>query len=85
MVREALTPLERARGAALGRALRRARGDLGVRELAGRCGLAEETIRKIERGAVPTPALFTVAAIAEVLQVPLDELVRECRALDTVA
>ena len=76
MVREALTELERARGLALGLALRRARGDLPVRELAARAGLAEETIRKIERGGVPTPALFTIAAIAGVLEVPLDELVR---------
>lgn len=76
VVREALTELERARGLALGRALRGARGDLPVRELAARSGLAEETIRKIERGGVPTPALFTIAAIAGVLDVPLDDLVR---------
>jgi transcriptional regulator with XRE-family HTH domain len=76
MVREALSELERARGLALGTALRRARGELPVRELAARCGLAEVTNRKIERGAVPTPALYTVAAIAAVLQVPLDDLVR---------
>jgi len=76
VVREALGDLERARGLALGTALRRARGDLPVRELAARSGLAEETIRKIERGGVPTPALFTVAAIAAVLGVPLDDLVR---------
>jgi transcriptional regulator with XRE-family HTH domain len=76
MVREALSDADRARGLALGTALRRARGDLPVRELAARSGLAEETIRKIERGAVPTPALFTVAAIAAVLDVPLDDLVR---------
>ncbi len=80
VVREALTELERARGLALGRALRRARGDLPVRELAVRSGLAEETIRKIERGGVPTPALFTVAAIAAVLQVPLDQLVQDATA-----
>ncbi len=80
MVREALSDLERARGLALGQALRRARGDLPVRELAARSGLAEETIRKIERGAVPTPALFTVAAIAAVLQVPLDQLVQDATA-----
>jgi transcriptional regulator with XRE-family HTH domain len=77
MVREALTELERSRGLALGAALRRARGDLPVRELAARAGLAEETIRKIERGGVPTPALFTVAAIAAVLEVPLDTLVAQ--------
>ena len=76
MVREALSDLDRARGLALGAALRRARGDMPVRELAARSGLAEETIRKIERGAVPTPALFTVAAIAQVLGLALDDLVR---------
>lgn len=48
-----------------------------VRGLAERSGLAQETIRKIERGAVPTPALFTVAALAEALDVPLDRLVDE--------
>jgi transcriptional regulator with XRE-family HTH domain len=76
VVREALSELERARGLALGAALRRARAEMPVRELAARSGLAEETIRKIERGGVPTPALFTVAAIAGVLDVPLDDLVR---------
>lgn len=84
MVRNPLTPAEHARGLALGQKLRRARGELGVRELSRRCGLAEETIRKIERGAVPTPAFFTIAAIAGALDVPLDELVAE-GALDTVA
>lgn len=48
-----------------------------VRELAERSGLAQETIRKIERGAVPTPALFTVAALADALGVPLERLVQE--------
>jgi transcriptional regulator with XRE-family HTH domain len=85
MVREALTELERARGLALGAALRRARGELPVREVAARSGLAEETIRKIERGGVPTPALFTVAAIAAVLGVPLDRLVQEAAAVATPA
>lgn len=50
---------------------------MAVRDLAERCGLAQETIRKIERGAVPTPALFTVAALADALGVPLDQLVQE--------
>lgn len=85
MVREALTELERARGLALGAALRRARGDRPVREVAARSGLAEETIRKIERGGVPTPALFTVAAIAAVLDVPLDRLVQEAAEMATPA
>ena len=76
MVRLALSEQERERGVALGAALRRARGARPVREVAAAAGVAEETVRKIERGAVPTPALFTVAAIAQVLGLPLDELVR---------
>ena len=67
MVREALSELERARGLALGAALRRARGEMPVRELAARSGLAAETIRKIERGGVPTPALFTVGTLDPLL------------------
>lgn len=77
MVRLALTEQERTRGVLLGAALRRARGDRPVREVAAAAGVAEETVRKIERGAVPTPALFTVAAIAQVLGLALDDLVRE--------
>ena len=77
MVRLALTEQERERGAALGAALRRARGERPVRDVAAAAGVAEETVRKIERGAVPTPALFTVAAIADVLGLALDELVRD--------
>ena len=76
MVRLALTEQERERGVALGAILRRARGARPVREVAAAAGVAEETVRKIERGAVPTPALFTVGAIAQVLGLGLDELVR---------
>jgi len=61
----------------LGAALRRARGTKPVREIAAAAGVAEETLRKIERGAVPTPALFTVAAITQVLGLTLDDLVHE--------
>ena len=77
MVRLALTEQERERGVALGAALRRARGARPVREVAAAAGVAEETVRKIERGAVPTPALFTVAAMAQVLGLALDDLVQE--------
>jgi transcriptional regulator with XRE-family HTH domain len=79
MVRLALTEQERERGIALGAALRRARGARPVRDVAKAAGVAEETVRKIERGAVPTPALFTVAAIAQVLGLALDQLVEEAR------
>lgn len=77
MVRAPLTEQDRARGLALGSALRTARGDQTVREIAARAGLAEETVRKIERGAVPTPALFTIAAIAGALDIQLDQLVQD--------
>jgi transcriptional regulator with XRE-family HTH domain len=76
MVRLALTEQDRARGLALGTLLREARGSRPVREVAAASGLAEETVRKIERGAVPTPALFTVAALARTLDLQLDQLVR---------
>ncbi len=76
MVRLALTEQDRARGLALGALLRQARGPRSVREVAAAAGLAEETVRKIERGGVPTPALFTVAALADTLDLQLDQLVR---------
>lgn len=76
MVRMPLTEQDRARGLALGGLLREARGPRSVREVAAAAGLAEETVRKIERGGVPTPALFTVAALARTLDLQLDQLVR---------
>jgi len=44
-------------------------------EVARRAGISVETLRKIETGRVPTPAFFTVAALASVLEVPLATLV----------
>ncbi|GAB2909013.1 hypothetical protein GCM10027047_03980 [Rhodococcus aerolatus] len=79
MVRIPLSSFERERGAALGALLREARGERPVRDVAACAGLAEETVRKIERGAVPTPSLFAVAALAETLDLELDVLVRACR------
>jgi len=37
-------------------------------------GLSPETLRKIESGRVATPAFSTIAAIAEVLGLSLDEV-----------
>ncbi len=36
--------------------------------------MSVETLRKIEHGRVPTPAFFTVVAIAEAVGLPLDQL-----------
>ncbi|GAA1956258.1 helix-turn-helix domain-containing protein [Kitasatospora viridis] len=75
MVRTPLTPQERERGERLGALLRQARGDRSMVEIAALAGLSVETLRKIETGRVPTPAFFTVAALAGALGLSMDELV----------
>lgn len=74
MVRLPLTPEEIARGARLGSLLRRRRGSRSVLEVALSAGISPETLRKIESGRVATPAFPTIAAIAGVLGLSLDEL-----------
>lgn len=43
-------------------------------EVAAAAGVPVETLRKIESGRVPTPAFFTVAALAGALGLSLDAL-----------
>ncbi|MFD4574788.1 helix-turn-helix domain-containing protein [Streptomyces sp. NPDC058417] len=74
MVRTPLTPEERERGERLGRLLREARGDRSMAEIAARAGVSAETLRKIETGRAPTPAFFTVAALAGALGLSMDDL-----------
>ncbi|WP_329106326.1 helix-turn-helix domain-containing protein [Micromonospora sp. NBC_01699] len=74
MVRTPLTEDERERGLALGRMLQRARGTRSAAQVALRAGISLDTLRKIERGAIATPAFFTVAALAEVLDLDLNDL-----------
>ncbi|WP_018685713.1 helix-turn-helix domain-containing protein [Actinokineospora enzanensis] len=74
MVRQPLSPDDRARGALLGEMLRAARGDRSMVDVAAAAGISVETLRKIERGRVPTPAFFTVAAIAGAVGVSLEQL-----------
>ncbi|MFJ9823996.1 helix-turn-helix domain-containing protein [Streptomyces sp. NPDC101160] len=78
MVRTPLTPEERERGERLGLLLREARGPRSMAEIAAAAGLSAETLRKIETGRAPTPAFFTVAALAGVLGLSLDQLVEHC-------
>ncbi|NJP53072.1 helix-turn-helix transcriptional regulator [Streptomyces sp. SBST2-5] len=47
-----------------GSLLRQPRGDRGRAEVAARAGISAETLRKIETGRAPTPAFFTIAALA---------------------
>ena len=74
MVRPPLSPEERERGRRLGALLRTARGARTSGEVAAASGVSLEALRKIESGRVPTPAFFTVAALARALDLPLDEL-----------
>ncbi|KFG72826.1 MULTISPECIES: helix-turn-helix domain-containing protein [Streptomyces] len=78
MVRTPLTPEERERGEQLGRLLRAARGERSMTEVAAVAGVSAETLRKIETGRAPTPAFFTVAALAGALGLSMDDLVGRC-------
>jgi transcriptional regulator with XRE-family HTH domain len=49
-------------------------------QVAADAGVPVETLRKIESGRTPTPAFFTVAALAGVLGVSLEDLVGHCNA-----
>ncbi|GAA2669030.1 MULTISPECIES: helix-turn-helix domain-containing protein [Actinosynnema] len=77
MVRQPLTQSDRERGERLGELLRTARGDRSMAQIATLAGISVETLRKIERGRIPTPAFFTVAALAGAVGLSLDQLHRE--------
>jgi len=74
MVRLPLTPDEIERGQRLGSLLRTARGERPMVMVALEARVSPETLRKIESGRVATPAFPTVAAIAQVLGLSLDEV-----------
>jgi transcriptional regulator with XRE-family HTH domain len=74
MVRDPLKPWEIERGRQLGAILRQARGPASLGEVAVAAGISMETLRKIETGRIPTPAFFTVVALARVLNLSLDDL-----------
>ncbi|RDG37075.1 helix-turn-helix domain-containing protein [Streptomyces corynorhini] len=78
MVRNPLTPRERERGERLGGLLREARGSRSMVEIAAAAGISAETLRKIETGRAPTPAFFTVAALAGALGLSMDEIAASC-------
>ncbi len=48
-------------------------------ELATRSGLAVDTVKRIESATALAPTFFTVAAIAGILELSLDELDRQAR------
>ncbi|MEV0040684.1 helix-turn-helix domain-containing protein, partial [Streptomyces sp. NPDC050804] len=55
-----------------------ARGARSMVEVAAVAGLSAETLRKIETGRAPTPAFFTVAALAAALGLSMDEIAASC-------
>ncbi|WP_108248824.1 helix-turn-helix transcriptional regulator [Planctomonas deserti] len=85
MVRLPLTPAEVERGQRLGALLRRARGERSMLDTALDAGVSPETLRKIESGRVATPAFPTIAAIADVLGLSLDEVWAEIRPAEGAA
>ncbi|MFD8603538.1 XRE family transcriptional regulator [Streptomyces sp. TSRI0445] len=85
MVRTPLTLEERLRGERLGTLLRAARGERSMAAVAASAGISAETLRKIETGRAPTPAFFTVAALAGALGLSLDEILGRCAAEPAVA
>lgn len=52
-------------------------------EVAAEAGISVETLRKIESGRIPTPAFFTIAALAQALDLSLDELARHTSIAET--
>ncbi|MGW3285023.1 helix-turn-helix domain-containing protein [Streptomyces sp. NPDC001002] len=81
MVRTPLTTEERERGERFGRLLREARGGRSMTDVAASAGISAETLRKIETGRAPTPAFFTVVALARALGLSMDELAARCELL----
>jgi transcriptional regulator with XRE-family HTH domain len=78
MVRLPLTSAQLAAGKLLGAHLRQARGDRTLSEVAQAAAISPETLRKIETGRLATPAFTTIAALARVLALSLDDLARIC-------
>ncbi|ASW53604.1 helix-turn-helix domain-containing protein [Plantactinospora sp. KBS50] len=74
MVRQPLTAEQIAAGRRLGAALRVARADRSLVEVALAAGISPETLRKIEGGRLPAPAFGTVVGLSRALDVPLGEL-----------
>lgn len=68
---------QRERGQRLGAVLREARGSRSIADVATGAGISPETLRKIERGRIPTPAFFTVAAVVDALEIPIDRVLAD--------
>src|SRR3990167_779454 len=54
--------------------LARRRAGLTQQELCNKAGLSYSTLAKIERGAIRTPSVFTVASISEATGTPIEDI-----------
>ncbi|GAA0742561.1 helix-turn-helix domain-containing protein [Dactylosporangium roseum] len=87
MTRKRTSEEDRGHGRRLGRLIaeRRERRQLSAPDLARDSSVAIDTVRSLENGRVPTPAFLTVARLARVLELSLDELhVQASREADPV-
>lgn len=86
MPRRSLTDQEVRHGRQLGRALAQRRSALAVsaQDVATRADLSVDALRSLESGRVATPAFLTVARLADVLDVSLDEMHRVASADQTL-
>ncbi|MBH0779856.1 helix-turn-helix transcriptional regulator [Nocardia bovistercoris] len=80
MVRLPLTPAQIEAGRRLGARLRAARANRDLTDVATSAGISPETLRKIETGRLPSPAFGTVVALAQALDLPIQELAETWRA-----
>lgn len=73
------TDRDRARGTRLAQRLREERGDRSRNDVAFEAQLAPDTIKRIEDGKTLDPGFFTVADLAVVLGLELNELADAAR------
>lgn len=74
MVRNPLTPEQIAAGRRLGQALRAARAERPLADVAAAAGISPETLRKIETGRLPSPAFGTVVQLCRALDLDVEDL-----------
>ncbi len=76
MTRKPIGEAERRHGERLGRILadRRGAAQISAGEIARSSDVSVDAVRSLENGRVPTPAFLTVARLAVVLGLSLDEL-----------
>ncbi|GAA2180583.1 helix-turn-helix transcriptional regulator [Brooklawnia cerclae] len=76
MVRNPLTPEQIDAGRRLGQALRAARGEKSLDEVAAAAQMSPETLRKVESGRLPSPAFGSVVLLCRALDLDVEHVAR---------